>query len=215
MRRRGRDSIAPKKHTMSEPLRGSRGRTVFGLIDLTDVREHPGRFIALGIVFVVLGLVAIFVPFFAGVTITILLGWLLVVGGVIEGIHAVVDRRWGGTGWTIFSALISVVAGVLLVAAPLRGKLFITLVLAGFLVAEGALKIGRALTHRGLVVWGWLFLDGLLSLLLGVMLWVHWPSAAAWALGLLVGIELLLSGTSMLALGLGAGREARTGPPAD
>jgi uncharacterized membrane protein HdeD (DUF308 family) len=191
---------------MFDPLRGSRDRTAFGLIDLTDVREHPGRFIALGIVFVILGVLAIFVPFFAGVTVTILLGWLLVVGGVAEVVHAVMDRRWGGTAWTIFSALISVVAGVLLVSTPVRSKLFLTLVLAGFLVAEGVLKLGRALSHRGLPVWGWLLLDGILSLILGVLLWFHWPSTAAWAIGLLVGIQLLLSGTSMLALGLGAGR---------
>ncbi len=199
-----------RRRTMSEPLRGSRNRAAFGLIELTDVHEHPGRFIALGVVFVILGLLAIFVPLFAGVTVTILLGWLLVVGGVAEVVHAVIDRRWGGSGWTIFSALVSVVAGVLLVSSPVRGKLFMTLVLAVFLVAEGVLKLGRALSHRGLTLWGWLVFDGLVTLVLGVLLWLNWPSTAAWALGLLVGVELLLSGTSMVALGLGAGRAART-----
>lgn len=214
MGRRGRDSIAPGQRTMTNPFRGSRDRTAFGLVELTDVQEHPGRFIALGALFMILGVLAIFMPFFAGVTITILLGWLLIVGGLAEAAHALIDRRWSGTGWTIFSAIISVVAGVLLVSAPLRGKLLVTLVLAGFLVAEGALKLGRALSHRGVPVQGWLFFDGFLSLVLGVMLWFHWPSTAAWAIGLLVGLELLLSGTSMLVLGLGAGRLARTGPPA-
>jgi uncharacterized membrane protein HdeD (DUF308 family) len=192
----------------------ARGRTFAGLIDLRDVREHPGRFIALGAIFAILGVLAILMPFVAGVTATIMLGWLLVIGGLAEAIHAVVDRRWGGSGWAFVGGLISFVAGLLLVSSPMRGKVWVTLVLAGFLAAEGVVKLVRALSHRGLAVWGWLFIDGLLSLVLGAYLWLRWPSTASWALGLLVGVALLSSGVSMLALALGSRRLAEVSPPA-
>jgi uncharacterized membrane protein HdeD (DUF308 family) len=199
-----------RRHTMSDLRRRFRDK----LIDITDVREHPGRFIALGISFMILGVLAIIMPFVAGVAIIIGLGWLLVLAGLVEGVHAVFDQRWGGSIWSFIGGLISVVAGVLLIARPVTGKLYVTLVLAAFLGAEGLVKVVRALSHRGLVVWGWMFLDGILSLLLGALIWLGWPSTAAWALGLLVGIELMFSGVSMLALGLGAGRVSEAARPA-
>lgn len=195
---------------MAEPLPySSRNKLLFGLVDLDHVREHRGRFVALGIVLMILGVVAIFMPFIAGVIATIVLGWLLLLGGVAEAIHAVTDRHWGGSGWAIVSAIIYAVAGLLIIAFPLRSKVFLTLLLSAFLVADGILKIIRARQHRALPAWGWLMFDGILALILGVLLWANWPSAAWWAIGLLVGIDLFFNGTSMLVLGLGAGQPIR------
>jgi uncharacterized membrane protein HdeD (DUF308 family) len=194
---------------MFDPTHSSRDRTVFGLVDLAEVREHRGRFVALGIALVVLGALAIFTPLVTAVTTTLLLGWLLVLGGIAEGLHAISDHRRGGSGWSIASALFCLVAGALVIVFPTTTKLLVTLVLSGFLVVEGVLKILRALLHRDLNVWGWLFFDGLFSLILGVLLWRHWPSGAAWALGLLIGLELVSSGVSVLVIGLGARPLAR------
>jgi uncharacterized membrane protein HdeD (DUF308 family) len=197
---------------MFDPLRRSRDRDTLASVDFDDVREHPGRFIALGVALVVLGALAILLPVVTAVVTTVALGWLLVLGGLAEGIHAVADRRWGGSGWAIAGAALYVVAGVLVAAFPMTSKLVVTLVLSGFLVGDGVLKIVRAALHQALPGWGWLIFDGVLAIALGGLLWLHWPSSAAWALGLLVGIDLVCNGTSMLVIGLGAGRVARARP---
>ena len=183
-----------------------------GPVDFADVRDHRSRFVAVGIALIVLGALAIFLPLVAGLVTTLLLGWLLVLGGIVEGIHGFSNRRWGGSGWAIVSALVYVVAGALVIAFPVRSKLMLTLILAGFLVADGVLKILRALQHRALPSWGWLLFDGILALVLGLLLWLHWPSTAAWAIGLLVGVDLVSNGASMLLIGLGAGQVARARP---
>jgi uncharacterized membrane protein HdeD (DUF308 family) len=130
------------------------------------------------------------------------------VGGVIQGVHALQNRRWAGSGWAILEALVMVVAGVLVAIFPVAGKLTLTLVLSVFFVFEGVLKIVRCAQHRTMRAWGWLLFDGIASLVLGVLIWAGWPSTAVWALGLLVGIDFLMGGVSLLLIGLGAGAVA-------
>jgi uncharacterized membrane protein HdeD (DUF308 family) len=190
---------------MTDPLRGESDTTTFGLIDPGAVRENRAWFFALGIAFIVLGVLSILLPFAASLVTTIVIGWLLVLGGLFQGFHAVQNRRWAGSSWAIVGAVLQVIAGVLLIVFPVTGTVTLTLVLAAFFVAQGILKIIRAVQHRGMPAWGWLLFDGIVSLALGVMIWLGWPSTAAWALGLLVGIDLLMSGSSMLLIGLGAG----------
>jgi uncharacterized membrane protein HdeD (DUF308 family) len=168
------------------------------------VREHRSAFLVLGILFVVLGGLAILLPFAASLVTAFVLGCLMIVAGLFQGYHALQNRRWGGSVWAIVGAVLYVAAGALVVAFPLTGTLTLTLVLAAFLVANGILKIIRAVQHRGMPPWGWLLFDGLISLALGVLLWAGWPSTAAWALGVLVGIDLIASGTSVLLIGYGA-----------
>jgi uncharacterized membrane protein HdeD (DUF308 family) len=186
-----------------------RNKPLFGLVDLAGVRENKGRFVALGVVLMILGVLAILMPFVAGVLATIVLGWLLLFGGVAAAIHAMADRHWGGSGWAIVSSIVYAIAGLLLIVFPLRGKVALTLVLSAFLVVDGILKIVRALQHRAVAAWGWLMFDGILALILGLMLWASWPSSAMWAIGLHVGIDLFFNGTSMLVLGASAGQPAR------
>lgn len=192
---------------MANPAETPRNAAV-RLIDMSPIREKRGWFIGLGIAFVVLGVLAIFAPFFASIVTTMFLGWLLILGGIFQGVHAVQNRRWGGAGWAIASSVVEVIAGILLVVFPVTGTVTLTLILAVFFAAEGVIKIVRALQHRSLPAWGWLVFDGILTLALGVLILARWPSTAAWALGLLVGIDLLFSGSSMLMLGLSAGRAA-------
>jgi uncharacterized membrane protein HdeD (DUF308 family) len=160
--------------------------------------------------FVALGLLAMLLPFVGGLVTTIALGWLMLLAGLSEGYHAVRNRQWGGSGAELVSAAVQVVAGALVVAFPLTGKLALTLILAGYFVAQGVLKLVRAVQHRRVHASGWLVFDGILSLVLGILIVLHWPSVAVWALGLFVGVNLLVGGSSMLLIGLGARREART-----
>lgn len=186
-----------------DPIMG--GTTRVRRFDADVIHEHRGWFIALGIGFMILGVAAIFLPLAASLVTTLVLGWLMIVGGVFQGIHAVENRRWAGWGWGLASALLYAIAGILLVVYPITGTLTLTLVLAIFFAVSGALKIIRAVQHRSLPRWGWLLFDGIVSLALGVLIAVGWPSTAAWALGLLVGIDLLFGGSSMLVIGLSAG----------
>jgi uncharacterized membrane protein HdeD (DUF308 family) len=194
---------------MFRPFRDSAGAAGFAPVDAEAVREGRGWFIGLGVAFVLLGLLAMLLPFVASLVTTITLGWLMMVAGVVEGYHALRNRHWGGAGWGLLSAAVQVVAGVLVVAYPVTGKLALTLILAAYFVAEGVLKIIRAAQHRRVQASGWLVFDGLLSLLLGVLILVHWPSVAVWAIGLFVGVNLLVGGASMLLIGMDARRAAR------
>jgi uncharacterized membrane protein HdeD (DUF308 family) len=194
---------------MMPPLRDPEKASLFAPVDIGAVWINRGWFVGLGIAFVLLGLLAMILPFAVSLVTTLAIGWLMVIAGLVEGYHAVQNRQWGGSGWEIVSSLVQVVAGLLVVAFPLTGKLALTLILAAYFVAEGVLKLIRAVQHRGVQASGWLVLDGLLSVVLGILILVHWPSVAVWALGLFVGINLLVGGSSMLLIGAGARREAR------
>ncbi len=151
-----------------------------------------------------LGFLAIAVPFAATLVSTIFLGWLLVVGGIAHAVHAARSRTWRGFPWEVLSAVLHVVAGVLVVAFPVAGTLTLTLVLAAFFTVEGVLKIVRAVQHQGMERWGVLLFDGIVTLALGVLNWTQWPGAAVWVIGLLVGVELLVGGVAMLSLAASA-----------
>jgi uncharacterized membrane protein HdeD (DUF308 family) len=168
---------------------------------LDEVRANRGWFIALGIGLILLGLLGVAVPFVATLATTLFIGWLLIAGGIASAIHAFQNRRWAGFPWVVVSSILYVIAGILVVANPLVGTLTLTLILAGFFIASGIVKIVRALQHRSMSGWGWLLFDGIITLVLGALIWARWPATAVWAIGLLVGIEMLLGGFSMVMLG--------------
>jgi uncharacterized membrane protein HdeD (DUF308 family) len=188
---------------MVQVVRDHGNAGIFEIVELDAVREKRGWFIGLGLVFMALGIMAILLPFIASLVTTIVVGWLMFLGGIVQGVHAVQNRRWGGSGWAIVSAFVYVIAGLLVVAFPITGTLTLTLILAAFFVAQGILKIVRAVQHRTMRAWGWFLFDGILSLVLGLLVGLGWPSTAVWAIGVLVGIDLLFGGSSMLLIGLG------------
>jgi uncharacterized membrane protein HdeD (DUF308 family) len=185
--------------------------TSFGPVDLEPVRHARVWFIALGIIFLILGTLAILLPFAASLATTLVLGWLLVFGGIFQGVHAAENWRWRGAGWALVGGLLHVIAGALVIVFPVAGTLALTFILAVFFAAQGVLKIIRAVQHRGMPAWGWLVFDGLLSLALGLMIGLGWPSTAVWALGLLLGIDLLFSGSSMLVIAVASRAALRAG----
>jgi uncharacterized membrane protein HdeD (DUF308 family) len=173
--------------------------------------KNWGWLLALGILMIILGVFAIGTPVMATIAFQVVLGWLLVIGGIAEAIHAFMAQSWRGFLFELLSAILYVVVGVLLLVNPLLGAAALTLLLAVFLVVEGIFKIVMALRvrdHRG---WGWLLASGILSLILGAMIWAQWPASGLWVIGLLVGIQLLFTGWSlvMLALAARAHRQAR------
>lgn len=186
---------------------GSSGEPLPGLtIARKTVREHWVLFLIEGIVLLFLGAGAIILPTFAGLAATIFFGWLLLIGGGVGLVSTVMGRHAPGFIWALLSALAAIVAGAVLIGWPISGMLSLTLVLAAFLAIDGVVSIFYALEHRAHASqrWGWVLVNGVLDLLLaGLILW--WlPGAAAWILGLILGIDLIFGGTSLIAMAMSA-----------
>jgi uncharacterized membrane protein HdeD (DUF308 family) len=143
---------------------------------------------------VLAGIVAIAVPAIASVATAIFIGWVLVFAGVVMGVHAFNERSEARTGWRALNAILTFAIGIYLLVAPLSGTLTLTFMLAVWFFAIGILGLAAAWPMRGFPGAGFVALNGALSVLLGVLIAVDFPSSADWAIGLLVGINLLLWG---------------------
>lgn len=174
--------------------------------------ENWWPLMALGGVLVGLGLVAIALPFAVGVTLSFLLGTLLVLGGLVHGWQLFSARGWRGRTWQGLLAVVYVVAGLSLLVNPIVGLATLTLLLVAYFLIDGVLEVVMGLRLRGERGWGWLLASGVVSLALGWLIWVGWPASSAWAVGLLFGVSLLTSGLAMVGVAMGARRAAERAP---
>ena len=174
------------------------------------LHEHWVFFLVEGVVLVVLGATAIVIPVLATIAVTIILGWLLLVSGVIGLFTTFWMRSAPGFWWSLLSGVLGIVVGVWLLAAPLTGAVSLTLVLIAFFIIEGVASIMFSLDHKRELSgqWGWMLVSGLVDLVLAVMLFAGLPSTAAWAIGLLVGINMVFGGTALIAMALNARKMA-------
>lgn len=173
-----------------------------------------GWLLALGILMIVLGVFAIGAPVVATIAVQFALGWILVIGGIAEGIHAFMAQGWRGFLLELLSAILYLVVGVLLLVNPVQGAIALTVVLAVFLIVEGIFKVIMAMRVRDHGGWGWLLASGILSLILGVLIWAEWPASGLWIIGLLVGIQLLFTGWSLVMLAFAARAHRQAMAPA-
>jgi len=171
------------------------------------ITEKWGWFLALGIVFIVAGLAAIAFPFLSTIAAKIMLGWLFLIGGVVMILHAFNAPGWKGFIWELLIGILYLVAGAYLSFFPLTGLVTLAILLAALFIAEGVAEVIMAFQVRPHEGWGWLLLSGIAALAVGVMIGMDLPGSATWALGLLVGINLIFSGWSYVFLAL-AGRKA-------
>ncbi|WP_132058703.1 HdeD family acid-resistance protein [Halorussus amylolyticus] len=163
-----------------------------------DARIDQRSFKIGGALLVVLGLLAIAFPFVTGLSLSILLGALLVVGALVHVAHAFSARKWTGSIWQILLAVLYGFAGISLLANPVLGLLTLSLLLVSYFLVDGVVEIAMGVRVRPADGWVWLVGSGVLSLLLAVLLWVGWPATAAWALGLFFGLNLLSTGLAMI-----------------
>jgi uncharacterized membrane protein HdeD (DUF308 family) len=175
-----------------------------------SLHEHWMLFLVEGAILLVLGLVAVMVPMVATVAVEIIVGWLILVSGVVGLATTFYMRRAPGFWWSLFSALIGTAAGVVLLLWPLNGALSLTLILTVFLAFEGIVSIMFALDHRRELSgrWGMMLLSGIVDLILAGFIFSGLPGTAAWAIGLLVGINLVFGGSAVIAMALHARRSA-------
>ena len=172
------------------------------------IAEKWGWFLALGIVLILVGIAAICFPLVSTIAAKIFLGWLFLIGGVFLIIHAFSAQGWGGFLWSLLIGVLYLIAGGYLAFFPLTGLLTLAILLAILFVAEGIMEIIMAFRVHPSDARVWLLLSGIAALVVGVLIFLGLPSSAGWALGLLVGINLLFSGWSYVFLAM-AGRKAK------
>lgn len=174
------------------------------------LQEHWVFFLVEGIILLLAGLVAIVLPPIATLAIEIIVGWLLLVVGTVGLIATFRMRRAPGFWWSLVSAVLGIAAGIVLLGWPLSGVLSLTLVLIVFFLIEGAASIMFALEHKRELSgrWGWMLASGIVDLVLGAIVFAGLPSTAAWAIGLLVGINMVFGGAALIAMALHARKAA-------
>jgi uncharacterized membrane protein HdeD (DUF308 family) len=170
------------------------------------VRDHWVLFLCEGIALLILGSLAILAPVIASVAATVFFAWILLASGIIGLVATIRARRAPGFWWSLLSALLGIIAGAVLFGWPVQGTLSLTAVLIAFLLVEGALTIMYALEHRSRPSgrWGWMLASGILDVLLGILLLAGLPGTALWALGLLIGINMLFGGWALVFMALHA-----------
>ncbi|WP_135854238.1 HdeD family acid-resistance protein [Halorussus salinus] len=177
--------------------------TTFG-VESTRIGSRRAATVG-GIVIAVLGLFAVVFPFFTGLSLSILLGALLVVGALVHAAHAFSAGSLGNFVWQVLLAGLYAVAGISFMANPVVGLATLTVLAIGFFLADGVVELVWGFQSRGEPGSKWLLASGAISLLFGGLLWTGFPTTAFWAVGVLLGVNLLATGVSLIVVGRGAG----------
>lgn len=168
---------------------------------IEPVQTAARTIFVLGIILVILGILSILMPFASGLAAQAVIGLVMIAAGITWITFAFHAHSWGSGLWETLVGLLAVITGVLMVGNPLVSLEVLTLVLASYFIATGILKIAFAFQIRMLRSWGWVFFNGIISILLGLMISYQWPLSGLWAIGTLLGIDLLFGGLSLTQIG--------------
>lgn len=172
------------------------------------VRQASTLSILWGVLLIIFGMLAVASPFFAAVAVSVVIAWLIVLAGVV---HLMLAFRTHGAGsmiWKLLVGLAYLFFGVYLIMHPVLGVASLTLLLASLFLIEGILDIILFFQMRSLGGSGWVLVDGIVTLLLGLMIYLQWPSSSAWAIGTLVGVSMIISGVTRVMLWLAVRKAA-------
>ena len=161
------------------------------------IRKHSLWYMIEGALLVIAGILAIMYPFFSSVAVIVMLGWLLILSGVAQGISLIGAKQAPHFWLQVISVILSVLIGFLFLRDPAQSLLTVTLLLLVFFLMEGVSKIIFALTIRPLPNWGWVLASGVLSVALAGILWGDLPVTAIWLIGLMLGIQLIGTGAAI------------------
>lgn len=172
----------------------------------TSLHEHWGLFLVEGIILIILGLAAIIIPPIATLAIEILIGWLFLISGIVGLISTFWMRQAPGFWWSLLSAILGIGVGLVLLLWPLSGVFSLTLVLIVFFVIEGVASIMFALEHKRELSgrWGWMLASGVADLILAAIVVAGLPRDVVWAIGLVVGVDLVFGGLALVVMALDA-----------
>jgi uncharacterized membrane protein HdeD (DUF308 family) len=168
------------------------------------VKRSFGWSIAISILMIVAGFLAIVVPPAAGIAVDIVVGWLLLFSAGAHFAYAWHIRKSKGALWEVLLGILYAFVGILLLLNPLVGLVSVTLALAAYLLVDGILELILSYRLRPAPGTGWLLFDGIVTLILAFMIWRTWPVSSEWAIGILVGISMLFSGISRLMVSIAA-----------
>ena len=170
------------------------------------MQRHWGLLVFEGVLLVILGFMAMVLPPLASLAVTLTLGWLFLISGIAGLVLSFWARALPGFWWSLLSAAISIGAGILLIGWPVQGTVSLTIVLGVFFLMEGVATIMFAIEHRAQLSsrWGWMVTAGILDIVIAGMIITGLPGSAEWAIGLLVGINLIFGGAALIGLGLAA-----------
>lgn len=175
--------------------------------DIKDVRDNWGWFFALGVLLLVLGGAVISTSYYATLFSIVLLGVFLLAGGVVQIIQSFLARKWSGLFLMLLLGIAYLIAGVYCISQPALTAIKLTLLIAILCFVVGIAKMLISLIMR-FEKWGWVFFNGLVTFILGVMIYSSWPLSGLWVIGLFIGVDMILSGLSWIILSLGARSEA-------
>ena len=165
------------------------------------VKRGGGLLIGLGIALVILGFLAVGAPLLTGVAVAITVGAFVTATGILQIVMAAKATSWGKGILSAILGTVSIVCGLLMIAHPLMGLGFLTLLVAAYFLVHGFCEILEAFQLKPASGWGWEVFSGIVTVLLGILIWRQWPLSGAWAIGVLVGIHVLMRGWAAIMLG--------------
>ncbi len=170
-----------------------------GLMD--GIKKNAGLTVVSGIILLIAGTLAILSPFVAGVSITMLVGAMLAVGGIGQCFLAFKTGAFGRGLMVFIVGVLMTITGFYMMNQPIAGLATLTIILMSYLLATGALEIIVAFQLKPADGWGLELFNGIVTLLLGIMLWRQFPLSGAWAIGILFGIKMIFSGLPFVIIG--------------
>lgn len=173
---------------------------------IAAISENRNWFMILGALLVILGFVAILFPFATTIAAKIVLGWLFLIGGAGQIWHAFSTQKWSEFALNLLVGVLYLAAGAWLAFLPLSGILTLTILLSALFIVEGALESMMAFRMKPREGWGWMLFAGLCALAAGILIFAKLPSSAVWAIGLLVGINMISTGWAYLFLAMRVGK---------
>jgi len=169
------------------------------------VKKDSTALIIFGGLTVILGILAMMAPLVAGVTVAVMVGFLLIIAGIMRTLFAFKCKSWGKGILAFVLGVLTLLIGLVMIFRPVLGLTSLTLVLAAYFFVDGIFEIFESFDLKPLKGWGWMLFGGIVSVLLGIMIWRQWPVSGVWAIGILVGIKLIFAGWAMVGIGA-AGR---------
>ena len=165
------------------------------------IKQEAGTAKWVGVLLLITGFLSLIAPFAAGLSIALIVGVLFIISGAAQLVIVFKAGSFGRGLLLAALALLSVVAGVYMVIQPVAALATLTLFLAGYFIASGVIEAIGAFGAKPASGWGWLLFGGIVSILLGVMIWRQFPLSGAWAIGTLVGVRMIMSGWTLIAVG--------------
>lgn len=169
-----------------------------------EIKKSAGMLTFFGVLLVIFGFLAMASPFVAGMAVAMYVGAMLFVAGIFRLIFAFKAQSLGSGIWAIIVGFLTILAGLYMLGNPVLGLGIITLVLAVYFFIEGIVEIIYAFQVKPMIGWGWALFGGVVSLVLGIMIWRQFPVSGTWAIGILFGVHMLFTGLAMMGIGSAA-----------